>query len=331
MKSPAFWYPSDGRISWQARALSPFSVLYAGTTRARLRKSPRFHSPVPIVCVGNINAGGTGKTPTVIALIEELTRLGHRVAVVSRGYGGKVRGPVLVRAGLHSSEDVGDEPLLMSAFTSVWVARDRARGCEEAVRSGADVVVLDDGFQDPSVPKSLALVVVDASVAFGNGRVIPAGPLREPVSAGLDRASALISIGEPEDRKRFSKAWAGSIPVPLLEAELEPLQTGLPWHGLRVVAFAGIGRPEKFFRTLVSLGADIVRTVPLGDHQPLSPALLNRLALEARARNAQLVTTEKDAVRLPPSFRNKVVTLPVRLRFSEPERLRQMLQELWAG
>ncbi len=325
MKAPGFWYPAQGGVPWQARLLSPLAYAYAGATRARVRKPPSYRPAVPVICIGNINAGGTGKTPTVIALIERLIAMGRKPMVVSRGYGGRMRGPARVDPVAHDAADVGDEPLLIAAFAPVWVAEDRAAGARAAEADGAAVILFDDGFQDPAVAKTLSLVVVDAGVGFGNGRVIPAGPLREPVAEGLARADAVISIGAETEQAAFGKAWGDAIAVPRLEAEMEPLQTGLPWAGLRVLAFAGIGRPEKFFRTLGGLGAEILRAVPLGDHQPLTPALMTRLEGEAKVRGAQLVTTEKDAVRLPASFRQKVVTLPVRLKFREPGALDALL------
>ncbi len=326
MKAPGFWYPTSEGVPWQARMLAPLAGLYAAGTRARLRRAPGHAPAVPVICVGNINAGGTGKTPTVIALVERLIASGRSPVIVSRGYGGRIAGPERVDPARHSAEDVGDEPLLLAAFAPVWVSRDRTEGVRSAEADGADVILFDDGFQDPSVPKALSLVVVDAAAGFGNGRVLPAGPLREPVATGLKRASALVSIGAPESQAAFVRRWGRAVPCPHMEAALDPLPTGLPWRGLRVLAFAGIGRPEKFFGTLDALGAEILRAVPLGDHQPLTPALMTRLEGEAKLRGAQLVTTEKDAVRLPASFRQKVVTLPVRLRFGAPEKLDALLE-----
>lgn len=331
MRAPAFWYPGRGGTPWQARLLAPLSPVYAAATRARLRRPPVHVPEVPVICIGNLNAGGTGKTPTVIALAERLVALGRRPAVVTRGYGGRIAGPERVDPGRHDAAEVGDEPLLLAAFVPVWVARERAAGARAAEAGGADAILFDDGFQDASVPKNLSLVVVDAEAGFGNGRVIPAGPLREPVAEGLARADALVTIGAASDQAAFGRTWGARVAVPRLEAALEPLPTGLPWQGLKALAFAGIGRPEKFFRTLEDLGAEILRAVPLGDHQPLTQALMIRLENEASSRGAQLVTTEKDAVRLPASFRRKVVTLPVRLRFAEPERLDALLGAALAG
>ena len=245
---------------------------------------------------------------------QRLTARGHAVQIVSRGYGGSLAGPVRVDETRHCAAEVGDEPLLLSAFAPVWVSRDRAAGVQAAQAAGARVILLDDGFQNPTVKPSLALVVVDAAKGFGNGRCIPAGPLREPVAIGLARADLMIAIGGAEAQARFASLWGPQIPQPLVTASLHPLQTGMDWQGQRLLAFAGIADPDRFFTTLRSLGADLVRGEALADHAPLSETLLKRLEAEAQATGAQLVTTEKDAARLPPQWRMRVLTLVVRLQ-----------------
>jgi tetraacyldisaccharide 4'-kinase len=287
MRPPRFWYRKGSAAAF---LLSPLGALYASLTARRVAQAPAHRASVPVICIGNINAGGTGKTPTAIALAQRLTDWGQVVHIVSRGYGGSMEGPVQVDPLTHKSTDVGDEPLLLAAFAPTWVAKDRAAGVQAAETAGAGVILLDDGFQNPSVHKDLSIVVVDAVKGFGNGRAIPAGPLREPVAAGLARADALLAIGHKQARTKLRPDLPAT--CARVNGQLDPLPTGMPWHGLPVLAFAGIGHPEKFFATLKTLGADVVRGEALNDHQPLTDALMTRLETEAKTRGLHLVTTE---------------------------------------
>ncbi|ARO15743.1 tetraacyldisaccharide 4'-kinase [Ketogulonicigenium robustum] len=323
MRPPVFWKNPPDAPGWQAHALAPLGCLYARATAKRLRRDG-LKLPVPIICVGNINVGGTGKTPTALALIALLQARGAVVHVVSRGYGGTLLGPVQVNPAHHTAAEVGDEPILLALQAPTWVARDRAAGANAAAAAGASVIILDDGFQNPAVHKDLSLVVVDAAAGFGNARPLPAGPLRETLSAGLARADLVLTIGPDVAQTRF----ATPLPCPRLQGQLVPLETGMPWQGLRTFAFAGIGNPAKFFTSLESLGATIVGREGLDDHQPLSDALMTRLAAQARALNARLVTTEKDAIRLPDHWRAEVLVLPVRLHIRDESPLIAALDKL---
>ena len=318
MQAPKFWYQKAALAAW---ALSPLGWIYGCTTAARVKKRG-LHAQVPVICVGNLNIGGTGKTPFVSDLAQRL--LGAQI--VSRGYGGRVTGPVLVDLTRHTAADVGDEPLLLAAFAPTWVAKNRAAAVEAAQASGARVILMDDGFQNATVSKDLSILVVDAKRGFGNGFCLPAGPLREPISAGLKRADLLVLIGTPLDGATFLQRY--EITIPYVQANLQPLATGMTWQGARVMAFAGIGHPENFFTSLRDVGANIIDSQALDDHQPLTESLMVRLSARAKAASAQLVTTEKDAVRLPKSWQGQVLTLPVRLQFLDEEPLAKVLQRL---
>ncbi len=321
MKAPAFWQ-AGGPL---AAALAPLGAVYAAATARRVAR-PGQRLGVPVICAGNLTAGGAGKTPTVLYLLGRLAARGSTAHVVLRGHGGTERGPLRVDPERHGPGRVGDEALLLAALAPTWVSRNRAAGGRAAEAAGADAVLLDDGFQNPSLAKDLSILVIDAQAGFGNGRCLPAGPLREPPEAGRARADLALLIGPP-DARAAARGLAGRLPV--AEGEIAPLRTGMGWAGLRVLAFAGIGRPEKFFATLRALGAEIVGAVPLADHAPLTPALMRRLTARAGAAHARLVCTEKDAVRLPEAWRGEVLILPVRLEMADDAALEAALDALF--
>ena len=322
ISTPQFWHQPPGLMAY---GLWPLGRLYGAATAWRQSRAlEAAHPPCPVICIGNINAGGTGKTPAVIALAEHLKERGRRVVALSRGYGGTVAVPTLVDPKTHVAAEVGDEPLLISAFCPVVVARKRVEGLALALAQKPDVILMDDGFQDPSVRKDFSIVVVDAHLGFGNGFCVPAGPLREPLAKGLARADLCLSIGEAAAQRRFAALGPDHAHL-RVEGEIKPLLTGMPWQGLRVFAFAGIAHPEKFFTTLRDLGANILGCEALSDHEPLSLPLMKRLAAKARALNAQLVCTEKDAARLPAQYQRDVLALPVRLELKDWSKIDEKL------
>ncbi|WP_339949895.1 tetraacyldisaccharide 4'-kinase [uncultured Albimonas sp.] len=319
MRAPAFWSNPPERPGRLARLLAPLGRLYARATARRVARAPDWRAPVPVICVGNLTAGGAGKTPTVLAILEILGELRVEAHVLTRGHGGSAsRGaPHRVDMARDTAARTGDEPLLLAAFAPVWVCADRAAAAKAAVAAGAQALVMDDGFQNPGLARDFSLVVVDAASGFGNGLPIPAGPLRETVDAGLARAQAALLIGPPAARDRMRERWPQLSRLPVHEGEVRAREIGIDWRGEKVLAFAGIARPEKFFATLRGLGADLVAAHAFPDHAPFEPKALRRLEAEAEALGARMVTTEKDAVRLPASFRGKAMPLPVHLALRE--------------
>lgn len=264
---------------------------------------------IPCLAITSLTLGGTGKTPAVIALAQRFVSQGTKVHVVTRGTGG----PIRIDERRDDPAKVGDEALLIAAFAPTWVAADLSEGMAVAAEAGAEALVLDAGPGLPPHPAEVTIAVEDAARGFGNGYAWPLGPLGERLEKGLNRVDLLLTVGPPVAQNSFARTWRGRISCPIVPASLEPLQTGMDWAGLDVIAFAGIGAPERFFATLRGLGANLIRAQALSDHQEMTPALLARLDAEARRAGAQLVTTEKDAVRLPRDFRHNVVSLPVRL------------------
>jgi tetraacyldisaccharide 4'-kinase len=331
MQAPRFWSNPPGAPGLLARLLTPLGWLYGASVARRLRRGAHWRAPVPVICVGNLVAGGAGKTPAVIALQERLTARGIAAHVVTRGHGGTEPGPHRVDIARDAAAQVGDEALLVGSYGPVWVARDRAAGAKAAVAAGAEAILLDDGHQNPGLAKDLSLLVVDAEAGFGNGRMIPAGPLREPVAVGLSRADAVLAVGPAAARRRLLADWPALAEKQVLAAEIVAKETGMDWKGLRVVAFAGIGRPEKFFATLRGLGADLVAAHGFPDHAPYAPRALARLQAEAARLNGQLVTTEKDAARLPRAFHGMALPLPVELRLEDEDALDRLLDGVGLG
>ncbi len=316
MRAPDFWHEPPGLA---AALLAPAGAAWEAAARLRRAVARPYRAPVPVICVGNLVAGGSGKTPVVLSLAGLLGGRAVAVHVVTRGYGGSLTGPVRVDPARQDAVAVGDEALLLAARAPCWVARDRAAGIAAAAEVGAAAILLDDGFQNPNVAKDLSFVVVDAGYGFGNGRVMPAGPLREPVTAGLARADTVVLVGDGPGPTELRAATC-----PVLRAALEP-RDGERFAGARVVAFAGIGRPEKFFAALRRLGAELVMAEPFADHHRYREAEIARLHGMAARADARLVTSAKDWVRLPPSWRGGIEVLEVEIRWQDPAALDRLL------
>ncbi|MEM9724311.1 MAG: tetraacyldisaccharide 4'-kinase, partial [Pseudomonadota bacterium] len=322
---PSFWRADPEAPGLAARLLTPLGWFYAGAGRLRRGLARPQRAGAPVICVGNLTAGGAGKTPAVLAICERLAALGAAPHILSRGYGGRLRGPHRVDPAQDTAADVGDEPLLCGRRWPVWIGADRRRSADAAVAAGADVLVMDDGFQNPHLHQDLRILVIDAEVGHGNGRVIPAGPLREPIDRGLDRADAAILVGTPPS----GRVWPRTPPRgPGLRARITPDASGAALRGRRVCAFAGIGRPEKFFATLGEVGAELVAAEAFPDHYAYNAAMLQRLEARAEALNALLVTTEKDAARFPAWFAGRATVLGVTMGFEDPDAVDGLLARL---
>lgn len=330
MQPPKFWYGAEGRDTAPMLQLlaRPLSWLYAGVTASKIANAQPVAVDATVICVGNLTVGGTGKTPVVRAIRARLADIGIVAATLSRGHGGRLKGPVQVSAS-HTAADVGDEPLLHARDGAAWIARDRLEGARAIAASGVRAIVMDDGFQNPALAKDLSLVVFDAAAGAGNGRVVPAGPLRETLAAGLARADAVILMhnGNAAAETSTLRDALAAFKGPVLSARLTPAATA---PAGKLVAFAGIGRPEKFFDTLTALGADMADAITFADHHPYSSGDIERLRAHAEAHQARLITTEKDHMRLPAAMRDTVLTLPVTAAFDDAATLDALLKRALA-
>ncbi|HEY1926177.1 MAG TPA: tetraacyldisaccharide 4'-kinase [Caulobacteraceae bacterium] len=325
IRTPRHWYRIQGSGFRTTKAvLLPLSWIWAAVTARRIRRTTPADPGVPVICVGNVTLGGVGKTPVVRALASRLAAQGRAVHILTRGHGGRLAGPLLVDPAGHSAADVGDEALMLSRDgLPVWIARDRLAGARAAAAAGAAAVVMDDGHQNPRLAKALSLVVVDGETRedewpFGDGSVFPAGPMREPLAVGLARADAVVVLLPADLPDPDPRLLALLQSKPVMTARLEPL--GPPPAGSQL-AFAGIGKPWKFERALVAAGCSLVDFAPLPDHAAIPEATLRFLADRAKALGAGLLTTEKDWVRLPPAWRERIAAWPVAARFEDDAQL----------
>lgn len=320
MRQPEFWNRQDLISQVAVFLLSPLGRLYGASVACRAAHTRPFRSRAKVVCVGNLTVGGTGKTPIAMEIARLLIARGARPVFLTRGYGGRISGPAFVTPDDRAIH-VGDEPLLLATVAPVIVSRDRAAGARLADEHGFDVIVMDDGHQNFSLTKDVSVIVVDAETGFGNIHVLPAGPLRESLSQGLARADAIVVNGDGNPQE-----VAGTT-LTTIRARLAP--TGeKDWSGRRAVAFAGIGRPERFFASLGALGAEIVEALPYSDHHVYTQSEIARLKARARAESANLVTTEKDYMRLTPTERAGIEFVSVRAEFDDRAALDGLLDRL---
>jgi tetraacyldisaccharide 4'-kinase len=316
MREPWFWRDRSLAARAIAASLAPGAALYDATRRIIVARARAQAPPVPVFCVGNAVVGGVGKTPFALLLGRLLMREGLRPCFQTRGYGGALQGPARVDPSVHGAADVGDEALLLAALAPTFVARDRPAGVRAAAREGADAVVMDDGFQNPSVVKTLSFLLLDDQSA-GNGRLFPAGPLRERVAEAEARADAVVHVGPARETP------SGDDGRPRFSAWLEPVA---PEKG-RVFAFCGIARPERFFASLEGAGVEVAGRRSFPDHHPYTEHDLGTLRASAAACGAPLVTTEKDFVRIPPERRAGLKTFEVAMRVSDDARLIGLLRD----
>jgi tetraacyldisaccharide 4'-kinase len=325
MQAPAFWWEKPGAA---AALLSPVAGIY-GAVAARRLAQPGERAGIPVICVGNLTVGGAGKTPTAMAVARLLISAREAPMFLTRGYGGGLAGPVTVMP-THSATEVGDEPLLLARVAPTVVARDRVAGAQHAKESGASVIVMDDGFQNPSLAKDLSIVVLDAARGIGNGRVIPAGPLRAALDAQLDRAQAVLIVGENTGASPVVIA-ARARKLPLFQAKLMPdPATVAELTNSKVLAFAGIGNPVKFFATIAEAGIEAPIHRPFGDHHRYRADEATALINEAERNGLMLLTTEKDLARMQgdaslAKLAARSRALPVNLKITEEEEFRRLV------
>ena len=331
LPTPRWWYVREGAPAPVTRALlRPISWIWAAVTARRIATTVPVDVGVPVICVGNLTAGGTGKTPVVAELLRRLDARGVIAHGLSRGYGGSLVGPVRVDPQTHTAVEVGDEPLMLAAQAPIWVARDRVAGAKAAVAAGAQVIVMDDGHQNPSLKKALSLVIVDGETRnnewpLGDGAVFPSGPLREPLAVGLARADAVILMLPADLENPDPELMAVFGQTPVLVARLIP--TTPPPSGPQV-GFAGIGKPWKVERALQAAGCDLREFVSFPDHAVYDARTLRTLAELAARYGAGLVTTQKDWVRLPAEWRARVAAWPVRAVFEDDAEIDGLLTRL---
>ncbi len=323
MRTPNFWSQNKGGI--RARILDPIAQFLNLLSNARDEFVKPTRVNALVICVGNLVAGGAGKTPTAISIALLLREKGISVDFLTRGYGGTEQGPVQVDLQRHSAKEVGDEPILLARIAPTWVARNRILGANLAISEGAKILIMDDGFQNPYLYKDFSIIVIDGGFGVGNNRLIPAGPLRETISKGLPRADAILLIGE--DETGISDIIS-DYQLPRFQAKLLPTLQSSKLRGQSVVAFSGIGRPEKFFFTLRDIGCTIIRSISFADHHRYKPDEIMKLLEYADSKGAIPVTTEKDWVRLPPDTQPMIQSISVNLEWENSNGLLNLINPI---
>lgn len=322
MKAPLFW---EKKHSLYRLLFLPFSFLYQFISSQRERLLPPTKIKIPVICVGNITLGGTGKTPVTMMIAAALKEQGLNVHILSRGYGGKLKGPLLVNTAYHTSQEVGDEPLLLAQAALTWVSKNKVEGAKAAVQAGAKILLLDDGLQNPSLHKDFNIIVVNGEYGLGNECVFPAGPLRETVDNATKKANAFIIMGK--DTHSLEKQWSENYPV--FQGHLNPNMDDI--QALKdnpIYAFAGIGHPKKFFGMQRNYGLQVIAEKAFPDHYSFKLNDLKKLQNHAHQLKAHLVTTEKDYLRLPHKMRQKIQMIRVHAVIPEKQFLLNLINKI---
>ena len=333
MKPPVFWHDNSYPNKIFSCILSPLGWLYGAIVQARLKWRCSTKVSVPVICIGNITMGGTGKTPSVIYLVGVLRNLGYTPHILTRGYGGNLDGIVQVDPETHTPSQVGDEPLLLARHAPVWRGRDRVAAAHQAIAAGATIIIMDDGLQNPSLHKDISLAIFDGISQVGNGQVFPAGPLRQSLKSGLSLIDGafLLNFDTNEFQVELAKLCVekkiGDMPhfPGKVQTEARPIKEQ------KYLAFAGIGVPEKFFKTLQEQKYAVTRAIPYPDHHIYTQEDLQYLATIAKKENLRLITTEKDAIKLTPSFLEQVDIVKIKLSFIHEKEIIEWFEEKLRG
>jgi tetraacyldisaccharide 4'-kinase len=326
LKTPQFWYNDDGiGAKLKAAALSPLSICYGIGHKVNQSRHTAYKPSIPVICIGNIVTGGSGKTPAALAIMKlmQSTKMFKKPVFLSRGYGGSLKGPIEIDEHKHVSGDVGDEPILLSKHATTIVSRDRKEGALRAESNSSDLIIMDDGLQNPAIEKDLKIIVIDGNYGFGNRKIIPAGPLREALQTGIAKADAFILIGR--DNKKIISMLPSDKPI--FEASINISESWIYDEEKSYVAFAGIGHPQKFYNSLLEKGLSIAGVKSYPDHYQYKETDIEALFEEAESKSARLVTTEKDAVRIPEELKTKfsVDAAPIQLTWKDAEAVKEFL------